>query len=135
MKTTEELRAILGTDDYDFCFDCGYTKPTSQVEIADRDQVVKCIWLHFIFFVPHAELEQLKKGFRETLQMELLVVLHPREMRSFLAASSDHDITPDSLLDSFVVRYSDQGSNKRTTEEAIMVNLSDYIMDLDGQSF
>ena len=102
--------------------------------IADRDQVVKCIWLHFIFFVPHAELEQLKKGFRETLQMELLVVLHPSEMRSFLAASSDYDITPDYLLDSFIVHYSDQGSNKRTTEEAIMVNLSDYIMDLDGQS-
>ena len=61
VKTTEELRAILGTDDYDFHFDCGYTKPTSQVEIADHDQVVKCIWLHFIFFVPHAELEQLKK--------------------------------------------------------------------------
>ena len=66
----------------------------------------------FHLFVAYAELEQLKKGFHETLQMELLVALHPREMRSFLAASSNHDITPDSLLGSFVVCYSDQGSKQ-----------------------
>ena len=28
VKTTAELRAILGTDDYDFRFDCEYTKPS-----------------------------------------------------------------------------------------------------------
>ena len=132
VETAEELRAMIGTDDYDFRFDCGYAKPTSQLEITDRDKVVKCVWLHYIFFLPHAELEQLKKGFRETLEMELVVLLHPSEMRSFLAASSDFDITPSSLLDSLVVCYSDQGSNKRTAEEAIMINWSDYILDLDG---
>jgi len=131
-KTTEELSGIVGTDEYDFRFDCGYTKPTCQLKIADRDQMVKCIWLHFIFFMPHAELEQLKQGFQETLRMDQLVALHSSEIRSFLVLSSDFDITPTSLLGSFVVCYSDKGSNKRVVEEAVMLNWSDYILDLDG---
>lgn len=132
MKTTDELRSILGKDEYDFRFDCGYTKPTNQIEISDRDDFVKSIWLHFTFFLPHAELEQLRKGLRETLQLELVAILHPSELKSFLVASCAFDVTPAYLLDALVVRYSDQGSNKRTEEEAVMVNWSDYIMDLAG---
>ena len=134
MKTTNELRILIGSDEYDFRFDCGYTKSTNQIEYSNRDQFVKLIWLHFVFFLPHAELEQLRKGLRETLQLELVTILHPSEMKSFLVASCAFDVTPAYLLDSTIVRYSDPGSNNRTKEEAVMVNWSDYILDLEAQS-
>lgn len=130
--TTEALQTLLEKEDYDFCFDCGYTKPTRQIEISDRDLFVKAIWLHYVFFLPHAELEQLRKGLRETLQIELVAILHPDEVRSFLVASSAFDITATFLLDSLIVHYSEQGSNKRTKEEAIMMRWSDYVMELQG---
>ena len=74
-------------------------------------------------FLLHVELEQLQKGLCETLQFEMVAVLHPSELRSFLAASVAFDITPDFLLDSFVIYYSDEGSNKCTVEEAVMKQL------------
>ena len=51
----------------------------------------------------HAELQQLKKGFRETLQMELLVCLHPDEIRALLVASSLYDVKAAFFHDHFVV--------------------------------
>ena len=42
--------------------------------VNDEHHLVKCVWLHYIFFVLHAELEQLRKGLRETLQLALWVV-------------------------------------------------------------
>ena len=130
--TSEELQTFFEKEDYDFRFDCGYTKQTNQIVISDRDLFVKAIWLHYVFFLPHAELEQLRKGMRETLQLELVAILHPHEIRSFLVASSAFNVTSTFLLDSLVVHYSEQGSNKRTEEEAIMMNWSDYIMELQG---
>ena len=119
-------------DELDFRFDCGYTKPTRLLQISDADKIVKAIWLHYVYFIPHAELEQLKRGLRETLQIEILMCLHPEEMHSFLVASSDFDITSDYLLDSFVIDYSESGSNKRTIEEAVILSWTDYIMECAG---
>ena len=82
-----------------------------------------------MFFVNHAELEQLRKGLRETLQLELLVCLHPREVWSFLVASSDYEVSSEYLLDSFAILYSEQGCNKRTAEEAVILYWNDYITD------
>ena len=124
--TTNELKEL--DDELAFRFDCGYTKPTANIELSDREALVKAVWLHYVFFAPHAELEQLRKGLRDTLQVELLMCLHPREMHSFLVDSKDFDVTP-YFLDSFAVRYSDQGSNNRTSEEAVILHWTDYIME------
>ena len=53
---------------------------------SDADKIVKAIWLHYVYFIPHAKLEQLKRGLCETLQIEILMCLHPEEMHSFLVA-------------------------------------------------
>ena len=60
--------------------------------IDDKDPFIKAICLHYTYFLPHAELQQLQKGFRETLQMELLVCLYPDEIRALLVASSLYDV-------------------------------------------
>ena len=47
---------------FNFLFYCGYSKPVTNTKHEGKEDV--CVWLHFIFFYPHAELEQLQKGFR-----------------------------------------------------------------------
>ena len=117
----------------DFHFECGYLKPTSQMQLADKDHLFKCVWLHYVFFVPHAELEQLRKGLQETLQLELLVCLHPHKIWSLLVASSDFEVSTEFFLDSFAICYSEQGCNKRTAEEAVILHWNDYVTDCEGK--
>lgn len=119
-STVEELQTLLNEDDFNFRFHCGYTKPTTIVSLADREELVRSVWLHFVLFQPHAELQQLQKGMYRTLQFELLACMHPKEVWGLLAASTAFDVTPQYICDEVVVHYSDNGSNKRTMEEAIV---------------
>ncbi len=125
-KSTNELRSLV-SGELDVRFECGYSKPLQSIDLLHKDEIIKALWLHYVFFSPHAELEQLKKGFRETLQMEVLICRHPHLVLGFLVASSDFDVTPDYLLDSFVIHYSDQGCNKRTAEEAVILHCNEYV--------
>ena len=132
VSSDAELRNMLEEKIFDFRFDCGYTNPTRSITVDDIHTFVNCIWLHYTFFKPHAELQQLRKGFRETLQMELLICLHPDEVKSLLYASSSFDVTPGFLLDSFVTHYSDNGTNRRTLEESVILNWSEYVTECSG---
>ena len=127
----QELRTVVD-EELDCRFDCGYSKPTCVLELKDKERLMKAIWLHFVYFLPHAELEQLRKGLRETLQVDLLMCVHTEEMHSFLIASSAFDVTSDYLLDSFVIEYSAPGSNKRTIEESLILSWTEYVMECAG---
>lgn len=127
-----ELTRLLYDDRFDFRFSCGYNKPTNNMSLDDKSSFINAIWLHYTFFQPHAELQQLRKGFRDTLQMELLICLHSDDVRSLLLPSRMFDVTPAFLLDSFVVHYSEHGTNLRTLEEAVMLNWSEFITDCSG---
>ena len=132
VKSTDDLRDLLANDQYNFRFEYGHTKPIHQMDLNDATALVKAVWLHVVFCTPHVELLQLQKGFRETLQMKLLVCRYSAEVHSMLAGSSKFEITPDYLLDSLVIMYSPQGSNKRTSEEAIILNWTDYVQECQG---
>ena len=121
-------------DNFDFRFSCGYTKPTTLITLDDKEDLVRSIWLHFVLFQPHAELEQLRKGLYQTLRFELLVRSHPNEVWGVLAASTVFDVTPKYLCDSFAVQYSDNGSNNRTKEEAIVFYWYEYVLECDNVS-
>ena len=71
---------------------------------------------------------QLWKGPQETLQLELLVCLHPSSW-SLLVASSDFEVSTEFFLDSFAICYSEQGCNKCTAEEAVILHWNDYVTD------
>ena len=132
VENVEELRSF--TDEHlEFRFECGYQKPTTSLQLSDKDEILKTVWLHFVYFLPLAELQQLRKGLRETLQLEILMVQYPDDMHSLLATSTAFDVDGGDLLDSFVVNYSEQGSNKRKSEEAIYLMWSNYLMDRSGQ--
>ena len=93
MNTTEELRSVITDKAFHFRFACGYTKPTHTIELKDKDEITNSIWLHHVLFQPYAELEQLRKGFQETLQVQLLVCLHGEEIRALLAFSTVFDVS------------------------------------------
>ena len=61
--------------------------------------------------------------------MERLVCLYPDEIRALLVTSSLYDVKASFFHDHFVVQYSEQGSNGRTAEEAVMLNWAEYIND------
>ena len=81
---------------------------------------------------PHAELEQLRNGFRETLQLQLLICLRENEFRALLAFSTVFDVTVSYLQDSFAIQYSDNGSNNSTKEEAIIFHWLEYVSNCNG---
>ena len=82
--------------------------------------MLHCIWLHYVFFAVHAELDQLIKGIRETLQMELPICTYPEEVYLLLVPSSHLKVTEFFFWGEVV--YSDPGSNKRTAEEALILH-------------
>ena len=82
--------------------------------------------------MPHAELVQFKEGFCQILEMEYLCCAYPDAVRSMLVLSEAFDITANLLLEMYVAKFSDQGSNNRTPEEALMLHFTDYVQDCAG---
>ena len=97
------------------------------MSLEDKDELIRCIWLHFVLFHPHAELEQLRKGLYQTLQFELLVCTHPNVVWGVLAASTVFNVTPEYLCSVFEVEYYEKGSNNRPKEEAVIFFWFEYI--------
>lgn len=125
--TTEKLHSLLNGDGFNFRFHCGYNKPTVRISLKDKEDMIRSIWIHHVLFHPHTELDQLRKGINQTLNFELLAVIHPQEAWVLFAASTVFIATPQHLCDSFVVNYFDNGSNRRTKEEAIIMFWYEYI--------
>ena len=103
------------------------------MDISEKENIIRTIWLHYVFFRPHCELEQLCKGFRETLQVELLVCLHPEKIHGVLATSTSYEITPEFFLEEFAIHYSDAGCNNCTKEEAVILHWSEFVTDCKGK--
>ena len=131
-KSDEEVQSIVEKQ-LSCRFECGYSKPTQRIGLSNKQEVIKALWLHHVFFNPHAELDQLKKGFGETLEMERLVCLYPHNVVEFLEHSKSFDVTAEFLLESFVVEYSLQGSNSRTPEETIILSSNEYVDECSRQ--
>ena len=132
VSSDTELKQLLDEQIFDFHFNCGYSKPTRNMTIDDKSTLINAIWLHFTFFPAPCRATAAEKGFRDALQVELLVCLYPDEIRSLLCACTMYDITAAFLLDSFVTHYSDDGTNRRILEEAVMLNWSEYVVNCSG---
>jgi len=97
-----------------------YTKPPHQIQLNDKEEFAHSIWLRHVLFSPYAELEQLRKGFQETLQIQLLVCVHGEEVRATFGLFHLVQRNVGYLQNAFAIQYSDNGSNKQTQEEAIV---------------
>ena len=67
VTSNEAVKLVVSNDLSDVLFECGYNKPLTNIQLSHREEIVKVVWLHYVFFRPHAELDQLRKGFLETL--------------------------------------------------------------------
>ena len=131
-KSSEELKYLVSSDAItEFLLRCGLN-PSKYMTITKKPELLKAIWLHFIFFEVHAELQQFKKGFRETLQMNIMICHNPMEMRALLVPA-DHKMTAKSLLDLFTVNYSEDDS-KRCLEDQVVTHWRRYIVGLETES-
>ena len=63
MESTQEFRALLDNQEYDFRFQCGICEPAASVTLEDKQRIVEAFCLHYCVFSTVAELEQLKQGF------------------------------------------------------------------------
>ena len=102
------------------------------IELAEKESFVRSIWLHYVLFQPLAELDQFRSGLLDTLQLELLSITHGEKLQSLLAQSTAFDVTAEYLQESFIALYSDNGSNDRTLEEAIVMHWVDYLDECKG---
>ena len=108
-------------------------KPCTQLKMVDKVMLIKSIWLHYVFCALHVELEQLRKGLLETLEIETFARSYPKEFYGYLIGSTTFDVTPNYILDCFMIRYSDEGSNDRTLEEAIVMHWTEYVMECESK--
>ena len=115
------LEQVLAEDDCSFIFDCGCS---CQITMDNRLEVLEAVWKHLTHFAINAELTQLREGLRGVLNFGTLMDMHPAAVFTLLSMAHVTPVTADQLLDCFVVRYSDEGSNQRTTEETLMHNFS-----------
>ncbi len=125
--TTEDLKALRSHPDYQFIYDCGYAKPADSHTMKDRDDLIRSVWLYYVFFHPHAALEQLRAGFTQTLQMELITTCYAEQLRDILVTSDAFNPNEVDLIDEVIIKYSDSGSNDRRREEDIILFWTEFI--------
>ena len=47
-STSEELSSVLNGND-EILFRNGYSKPTASVSLSDKEEILKTVWLHYVF--------------------------------------------------------------------------------------
>ena len=132
-STSEEMKALLSSSEFDFRFSCGSTRNVQQIQVQEKEDFIRSIWLHYVLFQPLGELDQLRQGLLDTLQVRVLSLSHGTKLRSLLAYSKVFEVTTDYLQEAFVIDYSPNGSNKRTSEEAIVLHWMEYLEECKGQ--
>lgn len=97
--------------------------------------VFKKNWLHkqkrhylatLCFFLPHTDVEQLRKGFLDTLLMKIPVCGHPEDMHSMLVPSGSFDVTAQFFLEEVVIISRIQQTYGR--RGSYILHWSDYII-------
>ena len=121
---------VSSNDVAELLIKCGIN-PSEYTTLSKKIELLNAIWLHFVFFEVHTELQQFKKGFRETLEMEVLVGQNPVEIRSLLVPS-DLSMTAKALLDLFTVNYSSD-EIKRCLEDQVIAYWRRYIVNIEAE--
>ena len=104
--TEDELQSVLEKYDLDFLFACDYSNATNQIHLQYKDKLFTSVWLHYVLFQP-----QLKNGIRNTLDIDMLMLLHADSMWGLFASSSMFEVTPEYLSDLFIIMYSEKGGS------------------------
>ena len=106
--------------------------PSSSVTLVNRDSLLNAIVLHFTIYSQKAELDDIKRGMDDVLEVGPLARSHPTLFKPLFVSSGLQKLQADTFLSLFHVDYSLRGSNRRDKEEQIMINFNHYIQELEG---
>lgn len=133
INSDEEFQRLICSSGFEFILDCGITKPTVNMSLADRDMVVSAVSLHHAVLGSLAELEQLRRGL-QTARFYMLLEDNKCLFKP-LFRHQNKPITSNFIQDFFEVDFSERGSNNRLKEESIMMNWVTYLQYLEGCKF
>ena len=117
----EKHRQLLGSSEYEFLFDCGITIRSDTAKLSEKESVVSALCHHFLIAHVVAEVEQLRKGLNTLYFLELMEQFPEKLMPVF--RPTNVSLTAETLEDLFDIKYAEEGSNRRVTEEQIVFNL------------
>ena len=132
-KDEQEFQSLMASEEYDFRYTCGVSKPTARILFPEKQQVVSAMCLHYSILVSLAELEQLRRGLA-IQKFNSLMESYPQLIRKAFQPPQQ-EITSEFIEDLFDAVLSPKGSNKRVVEEAIMMMWIHYLQDLQGENF
>ena len=120
----------MASEEYDFRYECGYTKPTSSLNISSRDDIVCCLALHYTVYALKAELDQIKEG----LQIGGLIWTEDEAgslMGLFCEETSPIPLTAAQISALFPPTFSEEGSNCREAEEEMTLHWGYFLRDVE----
>ena len=131
----EELQSIedpqafskVASFECSFRFKAGFSKPVIKFE--ERDKMFRAIALHYTLLSSLSEIEQFIDGLNIHGLVDCLRQ-HPYEARK-LFVYAENQLTAELLDDLFVPVFSPRGSNKRASEEAVSLNFSRYLEEVE----
>ena len=131
-----ELNNLTNPDEFkqkasfesDYRFDAGYAKPI--VTMADKDDFIKCIALHYTILVSLSELNQFVDGLN-TCNMLHLIKEDPDSFRCLFEVGHAK-LTAEDVDYIFDPVFSPAGSNKFAIEQSIIFNFNQYLEDAES---
>ena len=112
----------------DFRFEAGYTKPF--VTLADKEEFLRSIALHYTLLISLSELNQFTDGLKTCSILHLLRE-NPDMFRSLLEVSNAK-LTAEDIDSVFVPQFSPVGSNKLTIEQNIIFTFNQFLEDVEN---
>ena len=137
----KELDSITDRDDFqreaeasrntDIRFDCGYSKPIVKYE--DKEDLFHAICMHSTILASQTELNQFIDGLKLYNALDIIRAF-PDSARSLLQNVGCKKLSAEDLDKLFTFELSPVGSNRRQKEEAIVMNFTRYLEDVEEGS-
>ena len=99
--------------------------------VHEKKQTALSLAIHYLIYISKAELDQLKEDL-DYLGVRSVMCCNHLIMKPLLLESGKPKLTATTLLATFEVKWSLQGSNQREKEEAVIFGWTEYVHDTEG---
>ena len=130
-SSSEELRALFNSSEFNFRFDAGVTISASAVNIEEKEEIILAFVNNYLMYSCKGELDQFKNGLKSLGILELLQQ-YPTLMKPLFVYSEKPCMKAATLLNMFTVKWSPEGSNTRELEEAVIYCWTNYVHQCAG---
>ena len=120
-----EFHGLLSSEEFDFRYICGVSKPVVRIPFSEKEKVISAMCLHYTILVSLGELEQLRRGL-SMQRFNYLMDSFPIVLRKAFEPPK-YEISSELIQDMLLAEFSPKGCNQRTTEEAILMCWIQYL--------